>query len=87
MTNAKDDNERGYRTTAERIMSSQDFRRGVAEFRTGKPPNFETASWEYERGRQFGAVAPRNMVIVTRRRRLNQKALRFFKRWDTGICR
>ena len=45
-----------------KIMSSREFRVGIAEARAGKPPRFDVEDdWNYERGRQFGIIAPANM--------------------------
>jgi hypothetical protein len=43
------------------IMRMPEFRRGVEEYRAGKPPNFESDhDWGYERGRQWAAYADRH---------------------------
>jgi hypothetical protein len=45
-----------------KVMPSREFRVGIAEVRAGKPPQFdEEDDWNYERGRQFGIIAPANM--------------------------
>jgi hypothetical protein len=70
--------------TAEEIMRDPSFRRGFADYRRGRKPNFDNVSnrwkWRYEWGRQFAAVAPRDMIIVLpRAKRLNPKAVELFE--------
>jgi hypothetical protein len=78
----------------ELVMISPAFRRGVAEARAGKPPRFDIEAmdkeasygWYYEKGRQFGIAAPRNLpIILPKRRQLNPKAVALY--WQLGICR
>jgi hypothetical protein len=75
-----------HRVTVESIMRTAAFRRGVADVRVGRRPRFddhkEADSWHYERGRQFGAIAPRNLPVMLGKR-LNPAALEFF---DKDIC-
>ena len=49
------------------IMRDPSFLRGVEEYRARKRPNFECTDWGYERGRQWAAIAPRNLGAVIRR--------------------
>jgi len=76
------------RTTVEKVMRDPDFRRGFAEYRAGKAPDFDKErreDWAYERGRQFAAIAPRDMVIVLpRKRQLNPKAVKLFE-WSIAF--
>jgi hypothetical protein len=62
-------------STVEIIMSTASFARGLAEIREGKPFNTSETSWEYERGRQFGAMAPLSMRLFVKGR-LNPDAVR-----------
>jgi len=49
--------------------------------RAGIPPDFDTHdSWNYERGRQFGLIAPRSMPLYIDDVRLNPKAVTLFNR-------
>lgn len=66
--------------TTWKIMRSADFARGVAEVREGLPPNFDANdSWNYERGRQFGLIVPRNLPLY-QGRLINPVALRLCER-------
>jgi hypothetical protein len=56
------------------IVASKEFARGVAEARAGLPFNPDIDSWNYERGRCFGCIAPLNMPL-RKGRELNPKAL------------
>jgi hypothetical protein len=44
-----------YSTTTEAIMRDPNFLRGVTEVRAGQPFDADCSSWNYERGRLFGA--------------------------------
>jgi hypothetical protein len=67
--------------STETLMRSATFRRGVEEVRAGIPPDFDTHdSWNYERGRQFGLIAPRSMPLYIDDVRLNPKAVTLFNR-------
>ena len=57
------------------IVSSSDFARGLAEVRAGLPFNANEDSWDYERGRCFGFIAPLDMPLRIGSR-LNPKALK-----------
>jgi hypothetical protein len=65
--------------SAASVMRHPSFLRGVEEYRARKRPNFEDADWNYERGRQWAAIAPRNLKVFTRGR-LNRVALLIFQR-------
>ena len=56
------------------IVASLDFAQGLAEVRKGLPFNPDINSWDYERGRCFGFIAPLNMPLRIRGR-LNPKAV------------
>jgi hypothetical protein len=62
------------------IMRSMDFRQGVADVRSGRPPRFdEYTGWWYEWGRQYGVIAPRRLEIMSATgKSLNPKALKVF---------
>jgi hypothetical protein len=63
------------------IMRSPAFLRGVEEYRARKRPDFDQENnWQYERGRQWAAIAPRDLAITTPSGRLNRKALAIFER-------
>ena len=57
------------------IMRHPSFRRGVEEYRARKRPNFECDDWAYEHGRQFAAIAPRNLKLFTANGALNRVAV------------
>jgi hypothetical protein len=52
-------------TTAQRIVRTRAFAAGVDDVRRGVPPRFDLQEvdhhWDYERGRQFGILAPKNL--------------------------
>jgi hypothetical protein len=57
--------------SAASIIRDPLFRHGVEEYRAGKRPDFDkftidTGAWEYERGRLWAALAPRNLKVSTR---------------------
>jgi hypothetical protein len=45
------------------IVASRDFARGLDEVRRGEPFDSNRDSWEYERGRCFGFIAPVDMPL------------------------
>jgi hypothetical protein len=46
---------------------------------SGDPTAFINRQWNYERGRLFGTVAPKNLHIISpRTKQLNPKAVRFY---------
>jgi hypothetical protein len=57
------------------ILASPEFARGLNEARRAAPLNPDNGDWNYERGRCFGAIAPRNMPLRIGRA-LNPQALR-----------
>jgi hypothetical protein len=61
-----------------RIVGSRDFARGFEETRHGKPFNPDYESWNYERGRCFGFIAPLKMPLRVGTK-LNPKALKLAK--------
>jgi hypothetical protein len=64
---------RGVSTHA--IVASKEFARGLEEVRKGLPFNPDNGSWDYERGRCFGFIAPLDMPLRIGRA-LNPKALK-----------
>ena len=72
-------------TSAKRVMSHADFRVGFADARAGRPPRFDDYAqrWEYERGRQFGIVAPPGLKIISGDK-LNPEALREYRKFFYG---
>jgi hypothetical protein len=56
------------------IVSSEEFARGLDEVRNGLPFNPDIDSWNYERGRCFGFIAPLDMPLRIKGK-LNPKAL------------
>jgi len=61
--------------TVRSIVASKEFARGVEEVRRGLPFNPDNDSWEYERGRCFGFIAPLDMPLRIGRA-LNLKAVK-----------
>ena len=45
------------------IVVSREFARGLEEVRKGLPFNPDNDSWNYERGRCFGFIAPLDMPL------------------------
>jgi hypothetical protein len=63
------------RKQARSIVASKEFARGLEEVRAGLPFNADNGSWDYERGRCFGFIAPLDMPLRIGRA-LNPKALK-----------
>jgi len=61
------------------IMRHPHFERGLDDIRAGRPfdDRFQDGYWAYERGRQFGAIAPRSMSLYDGAL-LNPKAVKLF---------
>jgi len=57
------------------IVASKEFARGLDEARNNLPFNADNDSWNYERGRCFGFIAPLDMPLRIGRA-LNPKALK-----------
>jgi hypothetical protein len=57
------------------IVTNPEFARGLAEVRAGLPFNPDEDSWDYERGRCFGFIAPLGMPLCIGGR-LNPQALK-----------
>jgi hypothetical protein len=57
------------------IVASREFARGLEEARNNLPFNADNDSWNYERGRCFGFIAPLDMPLRIGRA-LNPKALK-----------
>jgi hypothetical protein len=60
--------------TIEVIVGSREFELGFEEVRAGMPFNPDIDSWDYERGRCFGFIAPLDMPLRIGRK-LNPKAV------------
>ena len=73
MTARRQANTRG--VTIRSIVASREFARGLDEVRKGFPFNPDNDSWNYERGRCFGFIAPLDMPLRIDTR-LNPKALK-----------
>jgi hypothetical protein len=64
--------------TSAQIMRHPNFKRGLEDARAGRSPRFdECDSWDYERGRLFGYIAPISMALFIGGK-LNPKALALF---------
>jgi hypothetical protein len=61
--------------TIRSIVASRAFAHGLDEVRKGVPFNPDIDSWDYERGRCFGFIAPLDMPLRIGRA-LNPKALK-----------
>ena len=61
------------------IMEHPHFERGLDDIRAGRAfaDHVHDNYWAYERGRLFGAIAPRSMPLF-KGKRLNPKAVRLF---------
>lgn len=61
------------------IMAHPHFERGLDDIRAGRAlaDHVDDNYWAYERGRQFGAIAPRSMPLFDGKR-VNPKAVRLF---------
>ena len=71
-----------------RFMRHPAFRRGFAEYRTGLPPDFDMLDEEvlqYEIGRQFAVVCPRNITLLLANRKLNPAASELFKSFSGSV--
>jgi hypothetical protein len=64
--------------TDQSIMRSGAFRRGVEEYRAGRRFDDTYNDWNYERGRQWAAIAPRDLPVFIGRR-INPAALRLMR--------
>ena len=49
--------------TTKAVMASPDFETGLSDVRRGIPFDWRNGSWEYERGRLFGHIAPLTMPL------------------------
>jgi hypothetical protein len=66
--------------SAKSIMRHPHFARGLDDIRAGRPfaDHIADEFWAYERGRLFGAIAPRSMPLFIGGK-LNPKAVRLFE--------
>ena len=62
-----------------RVMQHPNFARGLADIRAGRAFADEVQDdlWAYERGREYGAIAPRSMPLFDGKH-ISLKALRLF---------
>jgi hypothetical protein len=62
------------------IMRHPNFQRGFIDIRAGQrfDADIDDGYWAYERGRQFGCLAPLDMPLFIDGKRLNPKAVRLF---------
>jgi hypothetical protein len=67
-----------WRTTTAAIMASPEFELGLDDARNGVPFDWRINEWDYERGRLFAFIAPRDMPLHTGWR-LNPKAVALYK--------
>lgn len=69
-----------YRCSTSSIMRHPNFARGLADIRAGR--QFDTLIdddyWAYERGRLFGAIAPKSMSLFIGKK-LNPRALALYE--------
>ncbi len=81
-------------------MSDPAFTRGVADYRAGRPPNYDAfnftqgtkddpaslinAHWNYERGRHWAAIAPNDLPLKIGGR-LNPEAVQLFRSDDFRV--
>lgn len=61
--------------TAWTILNNREFARGLDEVRRGEPFDPNNDSWDYERGRCFGFIAPLDMPLRIDGK-INPRALR-----------
>jgi len=72
-------------TTIEEIMDTREFLLGTIDYRAGRPHRSDytrwngNQQWNYERGRQWAALAPRS-VALKRNGKLTAEAMRWFTR-------
>jgi hypothetical protein len=77
-------------TTTHKIMSDPAFALGVLDARSGRGlhPDYESwdgdAQWDYERGRQWAALAPGTMLLK-RSGKLTPEAVALFNRAGRAI--
>jgi hypothetical protein len=70
------------RVTAAAIVGTPEFALGLEDMRKGVPFDWRIggsgkAAWDYERGRQFGCIAPLSMPLRIGRK-LNPKAIALY---------
>jgi hypothetical protein len=63
ITNRTREQAETHRVSIRSIVASRDFARGLAEVREGLPFDADIDSWDYERGRCFGFIAPLDMTL------------------------
>jgi hypothetical protein len=65
------------RTTVVAVMSTPEFAKGFEDVRRGVQFDWRIDSWEYERGRHFGCIAPLDMPLKIAGK-LNLKAVALY---------
>ena len=65
------------RVTTRSVMSSPEFELGLSDARRGIPFDWRIGEWDYERGRLFGHIAPKDMALRVGGK-LNPKAIALF---------
>ena len=68
-------------TSPAAVMRRINFRRGLEDARSGRPPRFDEFNdvyWAYERGRLFGFIAPTSMPLFVSGK-LNPRAVALFE--------
>ena len=76
------------RAISQRFMRHPAFRREFTEYRAGLPPDFDTIGEEvlqYEIGRQFSVVCPRNVSLLLSNGKLNSAASELFQSFSRSV--
>lgn len=71
-----------------RFMKNPAFRRGFSETRAGLLPDFDASdedAFQYEIGRQFAVICPRNIPLLLPNGRLNPVASDAFKSFSRSV--
>jgi hypothetical protein len=71
-----------------RFMKNPAFRRGFSETRAGLLPDFDASdedAFQYEIGRQFAVICPRNIPLMLVNGKLNPAASDLFKSFSRNV--
>ena len=71
-----------------RFMRHPAFRREFTEYRAGLPPAFDTIDEEalqYEIGRQFAVICPRDVSLLLSNGKLNSAANELYKSFSRSV--
>jgi hypothetical protein len=71
-----------------RFMKTSAFRRGFSESRAGLLPDFDASdedAFQYEVGRQFAVICPRNIPLLLPNGKLNPAASDVFKSFSRSV--